>query len=121
MRYFELPPTLAEKASRYLYQLMYPENATVETKYLFDWITLNGITVIRIDETKKCPIYLKAITDTVLNNIATNFGSRLTTAQKTAYKDYIKNNTVVDLLQLVKFLPERSQAWVDQYTPQIIK
>lgn len=116
MRYFEVPSeTLAEKVSRLLYLLMYPENAQVSTKYLFGWITVAGKVLICIDETAKAPVFQKTITNTTLTDLVSTWGNKLTTAQKNALKTYITSNTEIELIKLVPAsLVEQTEAWVRQ-------
>lgn len=119
MRYFEVPSTtVAEKVSRLLYSLMYPENSSVTTVYLFPWITVAGKVLICIDETQLCPVFQKTFTDTALADLVTTWGNKLTTAQKNALKTYIKSNNQIELIKLVPAsLVEQTEAWVKANQP----
>jgi hypothetical protein len=118
MRYFEIPNTdIAEKVSRAFYKLMTPENADCRTTHLFGWNIFQGKVIIYINETEKCPVYPKSITSATLDNIIDWLKNHLTTQQKTALRNYINNNTVVDLIKLIPpALTEVTEQWIKDNT-----
>jgi hypothetical protein len=118
MRYFEVPSAdLAGKVSKAFYDLMTPENSTVSTTHLFGWITVAGKTIICIDEGLKCPVYPKSITTATLDKIIDWLKNHLTNQQKTALRNYINNNTVVDLIKLIPAsLTEVTEQWIKDNT-----
>ncbi len=107
MRYFKIPSVnIAEKVSRAFYKLMTPENSDTTTTHLFNWFSLNnGEVIIMIDELMKCPVFIKTITESTLTEIVTYLNNYLTNNQKTALKNYIRNNatagTPIDLINLI--------------------
>jgi len=115
MRYFKFDSEVqAEKVSRLLYSLMYPENADVRTTHLFGWVTIAGVTLAKISEDQLCPVFPKSITDTVLADLVSTFGSKIASKDRAKYRDYIKNNSQVLLINLIpSTLQEYTQQWVN--------
>ena len=126
MRYFKVPSVnVADKVSSLFYKLMTPEGSITRTTHLFGWIILNnGEVVIAIDELMKCPVFPRTLTDTtdnILSQVVTYLNNVLTTAQKTALKNYVKNaitnGTKVDLIKLIPAaLTEVDLAYVQSHT-----
>lgn len=116
MRYFQLDSVQqAETISRLLYQLMYPLNTNVSTVYLFGWRVVSGITLIEINENQLCPVFQKPETDTVLADILTAFGDKIPNKDRAKYRDYMKNNSQVLLINLIpSTLTEYNQTWIDE-------
>jgi hypothetical protein len=114
MRYFKLDsPTQAATISEGLYKLMYPNGANISTKYLFGWEVILGITCIKIDETQVCPVFQKPTTDTILGEIVSAFGNKIPSKDRTKYRDYMKSNSTVLLINLIpSTLEEISETWV---------
>ena len=126
MRYFKVPSVnVADKVSSLFYKLMTPEGSNTSTTHIFGWLILNnGEVVIAIDELMTCPVYPRTVldtTDSILNQIVTYLNNVLTTAQKTALKNYVKNaitnGTKVDLIKLIPAaLTEVDLAYVQSHT-----
>lgn len=121
MRYFSLDsPSQAETISRLLYKMMYPANVSVTSVYLFGWRTITGITLICIDETLTCPVYQKADIDAVLADLVAAFGNKIAAKDRAAYRDYMKTNSRVLLINLIpSTLEEYSQQWVSENETKI--
>jgi len=115
MRYFELnSEAQAEKISRLLFSLMYPESGSAGATHLFRWFTMSGVALIEINETQLCPVFPKTITDTVLADLVSTFGAKIPSKDRAKYRDYIKNNSQVLLINLIpSTLQEYTQQWVD--------
>lgn len=116
MRYFRLDsPAQAETISRLLYKMMYPANINVISVYLFNWRVVAGITLICIDENQRCPVFQKSDVDTVLADLVAAFGNKIAAKDRTAYRDYLKTNSSVLLINLIpSTLTEYTQQWVTE-------
>jgi hypothetical protein len=101
-----------------LYKLMYPNGANVSTKYLFGYRVVAGKTLAEINDTVVCPVFQKPTTDTILAEIVAAFGNKIPQQDRAKYRDYMKGNSTVLLINLIpSTLTEYSQQWVDENTP----
>lgn len=114
MKIFEIDTEIRAKAlSRYLFQLMFPENTEPGAEFLFNWESKNGKTVIFIDETMTVPIFVKSDFDEVVFTLGEILNGYITPEKGGELKEYIQSNDSVLLSDLIPDnMIERDLDWV---------
>ena len=105
MRYYRVNSAQDAMAmSEKLYSIMNP--GSVESKYLFGWRSNENMTVIEIDETMVCPVFVTENFAQVLSDIATILNGALSEEQGNSFKEYLQTGHVV-LGNLIPYLQDK--------------
>lgn len=112
MRYFKVDSVqMAMDLSSLIYTIMYPAGVTVETQYLFGWITSPNGTVIRIPENYHCPVFIKDNFQTVVDELAAILNGAVADGEGAQLVAYSQTGSVI----LENLIPSGLEEVNEQY------